>query len=125
MMFYIAIVCLVLIFVLRRQQREEVPTPAQIGRSTWTFLHTMAAYLPESLNDTQKRHIINVMNGLSALYPCNICGDHMKEYLQTNPVDVSSGPSFSRWLCNFHNDVNRRLNKKPFNCNNLQARWLR
>uniref|UniRef100_A0A803M2Q7 Sulfhydryl oxidase n=1 Tax=Chenopodium quinoa TaxID=63459 RepID=A0A803M2Q7_CHEQI len=66
-------------------------TKEDLGRSTWTFLHTLAAQ----------------MAILSRMYPCKECADHFKEVLRANPVQAGSQAEFSQWLCHVHNVVNR------------------
>ncbi|XP_057964371.1 FAD-linked sulfhydryl oxidase ERV1 isoform X2 [Malania oleifera] len=82
-------------------------TKEELGRATWTFLHTLAAQ----------------MAILSRMYPCKDCADHFKEILRENPVQVGSQPEFSQWLCHVHNVVNRSLGKLVFPCERVDARW--
>ena len=99
------------------------PDARELGRATWTFLHTTAAYLPERLSPNQKRHASTLLEAVAALYPCRNCAEHMSSYLETNPLDTSSRESISKWLCNFHNEVNEILGKEKFNCDRVQERW--
>ncbi|PKA49786.1 FAD-linked sulfhydryl oxidase ERV1 [Apostasia shenzhenica] len=82
-------------------------TKEELGRSTWTLLHTVAAQ----------------MAILSRLYPCKECADHFKDVLKANPVQVGSQAELSQWLCHVHNVVNRSLGKRIFPCQRVNARW--
>ncbi|KAE8692678.1 FAD-linked sulfhydryl oxidase ERV1 [Hibiscus syriacus] len=82
-------------------------TKEELGRATWTFLHTLAAQ----------------MSILSRMYPCKECADHFKEVLRANPVMAGSHDEFSQWLCHVHNVVNRSLRKPIFRCERVDARW--
>ncbi|KAH7865802.1 hypothetical protein Vadar_011398 [Vaccinium darrowii] len=82
-------------------------TKEELGRGTWTFLHTLAAQ----------------MAILSRMYPCKECADHFKEILRANPVQAGSQAEFSQWLCHVHNVVNRSLGKMVFSCERVDARW--
>ncbi|KAH9655735.1 FAD-linked sulfhydryl oxidase ERV1 [Citrus sinensis] len=82
-------------------------TKDELGRATWTFLHTLAAQ----------------MAILSRMYPCKECADHFKEVLRANPVQAGSHDEFSQWLCHVHNVVNRSLGKLVFPCERVDARW--
>ena len=31
---------------------------------------------------------------------------------------------FSRWMCELHNEVNQRLDKRTFDCSKVDERWL-
>ncbi|AAG12594.1 hypothetical protein; 32417-34250 [Arabidopsis thaliana] len=82
-------------------------TKEDLGRATWTFLHTLAAQ----------------MTILSRMYPCRECADHFKEILRSNPAQAGSQEEFSQWLCHVHNTVNRSLGKLVFPCERVDARW--
>ncbi|KAF7113439.1 hypothetical protein RHSIM_RhsimUnG0125400 [Rhododendron simsii] len=82
-------------------------TKEELGRATWTFLHTLASQ----------------MDILSRMYPCKECADHFKEILRVNPVQAGSQAEFSQWLCHAHNVVNRSLGKVVFPCERVDARW--
>ncbi|XP_010500542.1 PREDICTED: FAD-linked sulfhydryl oxidase ERV1 isoform X2 [Camelina sativa] len=82
-------------------------TKEDLGRATWTFLHTLAAQ----------------MSILSRMYPCRECADHFKEILRSNPAQAGSQEEFSQWLCHVHNTVNRSLGKLVFPCERVDARW--
>ncbi|XP_021750995.1 FAD-linked sulfhydryl oxidase ERV1-like isoform X1 [Chenopodium quinoa] len=98
-------------------------TKEDLGRSTWTFLHTLAAQYPEHPTRQQKKDVKELMTILSRMYPCKECADHFKEVLRANPVQAGSQAEFSQWLCHVHNVVNRSLSKPIFPCERVDARW--
>ncbi|ANM58395.1 Erv1/Alr family protein [Arabidopsis thaliana] len=83
-------------------------TKEDLGRATWTFLHTLAAQYPEKPTRQQKKDVKELMTILSRMYPCRECADHFKEILRSNPAQAGSQEEFSQWLCHVHNTVNRR-----------------
>ena len=99
------------------------PDSKELGRSTWTFLHTTAAYLPEKPSHLQNEQILNLLTAVSHLYPCHNCADHMQAYIQVNPIQLDSKTSLSRWLCNYHNEINQMLGKSVFDCSKVDERW--
>lgn len=100
------------------------PDATELGRSTWTFLHTTAAYLPEKPSETEKQQVSNLLTAISHLYPCRKCADHMREYIAVNPItNLDSKRSLSQWLCNYHNEVNQMLGKEVFDCSKVEERW--
>ena len=101
------------------------PDSTELGRSTWTFLHTTAAYLPETPSDQQIRHVFNLLTAVSHLYPCRNCADHLQAYMEVNPMPLQSKGSISQWLCAFHNEVNVMLGKETFDCSKIDERWKR
>jgi len=50
----------------------------QLGNSTWTFLHTMAAYVPDQPSWQERRDLSNFMSTLSRFYPCPPCAQEMR-----------------------------------------------
>ncbi|GJJ11434.1 hypothetical protein Clacol_005667 [Clathrus columnatus] len=99
------------------------PDVEQLGRATWSFLHTTAAYYPERADPTQARHMYSLLSALPTLYPCSHCASHLGECMKRNPPDVSGRAALSRWLCERHNEVNVRLGKPSFDCNKTDERW--
>lgn len=100
------------------------PDVEQLGRHTWTFLHTTAAYYPEEPSEQHKKNASALFNALPSLYPCSFCADELgKEMQRVGPPDVSSRASLSNWLCNIHNEVNERLGKRQFDCSKVLKRW--
>ncbi|KAJ9552045.1 hypothetical protein OSB04_016090 [Centaurea solstitialis] len=98
-------------------------TREQLGRATWTFIHTLGAQYPEKPTRQQKKDVKELMAILSRIYPCKECADHFKEVLRSNPVQAGSQAEFSQWLCRVHNVVNRSLGKPTFPCERVDARW--
>ncbi|XP_071930949.1 FAD-linked sulfhydryl oxidase ERV1 isoform X3 [Coffea arabica] len=98
-------------------------TKEELGRATWTLLHTLAAQYPEKPTRQQKKDVKELMAILSRMYPCKECADHFKEVLRVNPVQAGNQHEFSQWLCHVHNVVNRSLGKLVFPCERVDARW--
>ncbi|KAK5770553.1 FAD-linked sulfhydryl oxidase ERV1 -like protein [Gossypium arboreum] len=86
-------------------------TKEELGRATWTFLHTLAAQYPERPTRQQTKDVKQLMSILSRMYPCNECAGHFEEVLRANPVQAGSHEEFSQWLCHVHNVINRSLGK--------------
>lgn len=94
-----------------------------LGRATWTFLHTLAAQFPEHPTKQQQRDAQHLMGILSRIYPCKECADHFKDVLKVHPVEAKSGEQLAQWMCRVHNVVNRSLGKAQFPCNRVDFRW--
>ncbi|SCV74995.1 BQ2448_8024 [Microbotryum intermedium] len=102
------------------------PDVEQLGRYTWTFLHTTASYFPPSPSAHQRTSMLSLLHSLPTLYPCRMCADELGKYIQQHPPEqaVNAGrSSLEQWLCQVHNEVNERLGKTPFNCDNVGQRW--
>ncbi|KAJ8763459.1 hypothetical protein K2173_002342 [Erythroxylum novogranatense] len=109
--------------ILNKKKPAAPVTKEELGRATWTFLHTLAAQYPENPTRQQKKDVKELMAILSRMYPCQECADHFKEVLRANPVQAGSHAEFSQWMCHVHNVVNRSLGKLVFPCERVDARW--
>ncbi|KAJ3271335.1 hypothetical protein HDV01_006840 [Terramyces sp. JEL0728] len=106
--------------------KEEVPCPLDkttLGNYTWGFLHTMAAYYPQTPSKSDQQIMKNFITGLSRFYPCSYCAEHLQKEIVTNPPDVKNNYTLSMWFCNVHNEVNERLGKPTFDCSRVFERW--
>lgn len=99
------------------------PDRAELGRATWTFLHTMAAYYPEHPTAGQQEQMSRFIHAFSEFYPCASCASHLRQELGKNPPQAGSRHELSRWFCRLHNKVSKHLGKPAFDCDRLDERW--
>lgn len=110
-----------------------------LGNSTWTFLHSAAAYYPSRPSTKQQTAMASLLEALPTLYPCHSCAEALEQELLREQREkksweggkvlqeaVKSGPGLRKWLCGLHNEVNARLGKPRWKCEEsmLQAKWL-
>lgn len=43
--------------------------------------------------------------------------------MATRPPEVQGRKEFGLWMCNAHNEVNRKLGKQEFDCSKWEERW--
>jgi hypothetical protein len=80
--------------------------PELWGKTTWLLLHMIC------LDEKCKKKTFLISTVLNSL-PCSICRKHAKEYTTENPIKPTH-----LYLFSFHNDVNKRLQKKKCSCPN-------
>lgn len=109
-----------------RLQGPPADCPADVevlGRATWTFLHTTAAYYPDKPTPTQRANMLMLIRSLPVVYPCTHCAQDFGKCIDHSPPDVSSRTKLSLWLCQRHNEVNEKLGKAIFDCAKVDERW--
>ena len=74
------------------------------GPSGWKLLHTIAF---NELKD--KVAIKEFFELIPFILPCKFCRASLTEYMDEDPVDVSSQDALARWLWRIHNKVNDKL----------------
>lgn len=94
-----------------------------VGRSTWDFLHTMAANYSDHPAPIQQQHMFELLRGVSEFYPCAYCADRMREEMLLHPPVTHSRVALQQWMCELHNEVNDRMGKDLFDCSKYEERW--
>ncbi|KAJ9098967.1 hypothetical protein QFC19_006191 [Naganishia cerealis] len=99
------------------------PDVNALGRATWTFLHTTAAYYPVRATPEQQSSMRSLIQALGTFYPCSWCAADFRERVKVVEPDVSGRAGLSKWFCDRHNEVNENLGKETFNCDMVMERW--
>uniref|UniRef100_T1J897 Sulfhydryl oxidase n=1 Tax=Strigamia maritima TaxID=126957 RepID=T1J897_STRMM len=104
--------------------RSDCPVDKEdLGRQTWTFLHTMAAYFPDKPTECEQESMEKFMQLFARFYPCSQCTEDLKAEIKKNPPDVTNGCEFAQWMCRLHNSVNRKMGKAEYDCRIIDERW--
>lgn len=106
-----------------QEYRNCPPDAVDLGRSTWTFLHTMSVYYPDRPTGQEQGEMSTFLELFSKLYPCSYCASHLREEMKKTPPVVESRSGLAAWLCRMHNEVNERLGKPMFDCGKVDERW--
>lgn len=109
--------------VLPPTNRACPPDVEEIGKSSWTLLHAIAATYPEAPTDKQQTDMKQFVKLFGNFYPCWYCGEDFVKYTKVNEPKVATQDDFGKWLCDAHNEVNVKLGKEKFDCNLWKQRW--
>lgn len=96
-----------------------------LGNHTWTLLHSISAAYPPRASTTQQSEMKQFLVLFSKLYPCWVCADDFREWMKKdgNAPRVDGREGLGTWMCEAHNEVNRKLGKKEFDCKRWEERW--
>ena len=85
------------------------------GPPMWHYLHTMSFNYPVNPTPEDKKHYREFVLNLQYVLPCKYCRMNLKTNLKTMPLNMShmaSRDTFSRYIYNLHELVNKLLKKK-------------
>ena len=85
------------------------------GPAMWHYLHTMSFNYPVEPTKEQKIHYRNFVLNLRNVLPCKYCRINLTNNLKKKPLTMchmKSRETFSRYIYELHETVNRMLNKK-------------
>ncbi|KAI9751843.1 MAG: hypothetical protein M4579_005866 [Chaenotheca gracillima] len=101
------------------------PDVDTLGNHTWTLLHSLTANYPTTASPPQQREMAQFLTLFSRLYPCWVCADDFRAWMEDNRNGprLGSRDEFGTWMCEAHNEVNRKLGKREFDCSRWAERW--
>ena len=85
------------------------------GPPLWHYLHTMSFNYPVNPTQRDKKYYKDFILNLQHVLPCKYCRINLKTNLKQLPLkmsDMKNRDSFSRYVYNLHEVVNKMLNKK-------------
>ena len=97
------------------------------GPPLWHFLHTMSFNYPVEPTEKDKKYYKDFIKSMEKILPCKYCRDNYKSNLKNVPLNsnaLKNRENFSRWMYDFHNEVNRRLNKPMHYKSYEEVRYL-
>ena len=94
------------------------------GNTVWFLFHTLAHKIKESDFNELKNDIIYVIKTISTHLPCPECSkDAFNELNKIKFDNINSKEELKLFLFNFHNHVNRKLNKPIFEKSQLDDKY--
>jgi hypothetical protein len=85
------------------------------GPLMWTYLHIMSFNYPVNPTQEDKKHYRDFILNLQYVLPCKYCRMNLTNNFKTKPLDMchlESRDTFSRYIYDLHETVNKMLNKK-------------
>lgn len=85
------------------------------GPSMWHVLHTMSFNYPVEPTCEQKKHYMNFVYNLRNVLPCGKCRKNLCKNLKKlplKPTHMASRATFSKYVYDLHEVVNKMLHKK-------------
>lgn len=94
--------------------------PTVFGPYFWSVVHMTALSAPDDLDPEKAQAYVRFFESLPDILPCAMCGRHLKENLETMPVDTSD---LFRWTVDIHNLVNEQINKPAVSYEQALGYW--
>tara|TARA_B100001093_G_scaffold519061_1_gene606252 strand:+ start:1568 stop:2032 length:465 start_codon:yes stop_codon:yes gene_type:complete len=87
------------------------------GNSVWIFFHVIADRINEDKFNTIKADVINVTKLICSHLPCPECSEHASKILKNINLEkvINSKDDLIKFYFNFHNHINKKLNKPQYN----------
>ncbi|TID27400.1 erv1 alr family protein [Venturia nashicola] len=92
---------------------------AELGRAAWKLFHTTFAQFPDKPTPDESAALDTYIHLFQRLYPCGECAAHFGVILKKFPPQVATRSTAAAWGCHVHNEVNKSLKKKLFDCSNI------
>lgn len=95
------------------------------GPSAWRFLHAVTFAYPETPTQQHVEAAEKLFTSLKLMLPCDECCGHYCSAMETTRLRdaLQSRTTLTRWLWEFHNNVNRRLGKPEYAWEQLTAEF--
>lgn len=93
------------------------------GPKLWEVMHTFSFSYPSSPSNIEKTAAHNFYTSLGVLIPCKNCSQHCLQYVKHYPPKINSRDELVMWVFDFHNEVNKRLNKRIYTFEELQEKY--
>lgn len=103
------------VFTLKQYNSGDGMLTTVWGPGMWHYLHTMSFNYPINPTQEQKKHYKDFILNLVHVLPCKHCRENLKKNLKKMPLNqkhLKNRESFSRYVYNLHELVNKMLGKK-------------
>ena len=103
------------------KKTPELGTKRYWGNATWFLFHTIAARIEPEYYKNHIHMIWSFIRECCGNLPCPFCATHATNYIKTISIhQINTKAKLEQLLFDFHNIVNRRLNKRLFKQSELE-----
>ena len=85
------------------------------GPSMWHTLHAISFNYPVNPTKEDKETYLKFFKSIGGILPCRYCRENFKKNIKKIPITLATmknRETFSRWLYNLHEEINKMLGKK-------------
>jgi len=94
------------------------------GPNVWFFLHGLAEKIKEDKFNECKSNLIELIKLICFNLPCPECSKDAENLLKkTNINAINKKEDLKKYIFNFHNHINKKLNKNIFLYENLDSKY--
>ena len=94
------------------------------GNSIWYLFHTVAEKIKEDKYLEQKDNLFKLLEIVLKNLPCPDCAEHATNaFKKVNKQNINNKETFKMLMLEFHNRVNKRLNKPVFTLEELNNKY--
>ena len=94
--------------------------PEVWGPELWNIIHSMSFMYPSQPSVEEQNNMYSAVKSLPTFLPCYSCKQHAGEYIKNTIMSgelenaVKNSKNLFLYFFNFHNAVNKKLNKPQF-----------
>lgn len=90
-----------------------MPVFEDFTRVSWWELHTFAGAFPKQPTEERRKSFEQFLYRFAENFPCSICGTHMKEHFNKNPIypHTQNNVTLQKYIYDLHEAVNKRKGK--------------
>ena len=94
------------------------------GNISWILMHSLAQKVIENKFVNCKQILIKIIFDICNNLPCPDCREHANKLLKSSNINkVSNKKELISFLCEFHNNVNKKLKKPTKNIEEVEKQY--
>lgn len=95
------------------------------GNISWILMHSLAQHISENNFTNSKQILIKIIFDICNNLPCPDCREHANQLLKTSNINkITNKKQLISFLCEFHNIVNKKLNKPTKNIEEVEKQYV-